>query len=73
MLCLYTYIYCLSWLVTSLITFFLYFETQGLAYADLVHGKKEISLQEKFPFFFLEPPLRKRSPDSEGLDQVSER
>jgi len=47
------YVYGWSWLVTSLISFFLYFERQGLASADLVHGNRDISLHEMVPSFFL--------------------
>jgi hypothetical protein len=71
MLCL--YVNCLFWLVTSLISFFLYFEVQGLATADLVHGNRDISLHETFPTFYPDPPRRTLSPDSEELDQLSER
>jgi hypothetical protein len=61
------------WSYTKLISFFLYFEMQGLATADLVHCNRDISLHETFSSFFPEFPLRIPSPDSDGLYQVSEK
>ena len=61
-------VHCLSFDVTSLISFFLYFEMQGLTTVYLVHCNREMNLYEKFSFSTSKP-----SPDSEGLYQVSEK